>query len=59
LAASGTDDPPVPGAASPIFLQIAAMKAGSPTSRKIRAMPAWINPAVGVAARNRNVANAQ
>jgi len=51
LAASGADDPLVPGAVAAIFLQIAAMKAGSPTSRKIRAMPAWISPAVRVPGR--------
>jgi hypothetical protein len=30
--------------AASIFSQIAAMKADRPTSRKIRAMPAWISP---------------
>ena len=40
LSASGADDPLVLDAAASIFPQIAAMKAGRPTSRKIRAMPA-------------------
>ena len=48
LSASGADDPLVADAVAPIFPQIAAMKAGRPTSRKIRAMPAWISPAVRV-----------
>ena len=48
LAVGGADDPLVPALGAPIFPQIAAMKAGSPTSRKIRAMPAWISPAVRV-----------
>jgi hypothetical protein len=48
LAASGADDPLVPAVAAPIFPEIAAMKAGRPTSRKIRATPAWICPAVRV-----------
>src|SRR4051794_2880976 len=45
LSASGADDPLVLDAAASIFPQIAAMKADRPTSRKIRAMPAWISPA--------------
>src|SRR3954453_17580883 len=48
LSASGADDPLVLDAAASIFPQIAAMKADRPTSRKIRAMPAWISPAVRV-----------
>src|SRR5690349_6668503 len=48
LAVGGADDPLVPAVGAPIFPQIAAMKVGSPTSRKIRAMPAWTSPAVGV-----------
>src|SRR4051812_49927244 len=48
LSASGADDPLVLDAAASIFPQIAAMKADRPTSRKIRAMPAWISLAVRV-----------
>ena len=48
LLASGANDPLVPDAVAPIFPQIAALKADRPTSRKIRAMPAWISPAVRV-----------
>src|SRR4051794_25414884 len=48
LSASGADDPLVLDAAASISPQIAAMKADRPTSRKIRAMPAWISPAVRV-----------
>ena len=43
----GTDDPRVPFVVALIFPQIAAMKAGHPISRKIRAMPAWISPRCG------------
>jgi len=42
LSGSGADNPLVLDAVEAIFPQIAAMKANRPTSRKIRAMPAWI-----------------
>jgi hypothetical protein len=48
LSGSGADNPLVLDAVEAIFPQIAAMKANRPTSRKIRAMPAWISPAVRV-----------
>ena len=48
LLASGADDPLVADAVASIFPQNAAMKADRPTSRKIRALPAWIRPAVRV-----------
>ena len=48
LLGSGANDLLVPAPVVPIFPQIAAMKASRPTSRKIRAMPAWISPAVRV-----------
>ena len=48
LAVGGADAALVLGAVALIFPQIAAMRAGRPTSRKIRTMPAWISPAVRV-----------
>jgi hypothetical protein len=44
----GDDGPPACRVSEQIFADIAAMKAGSPIPRKMRAMPAWITPAVWV-----------